>query len=138
MIQRNAKILDQTRLKRYAKNRKTTFYVVDTKKYITLCYNGILNKKTDMKKCYIIMYDLRVPGRNYSQLYDAIKSYQIWGKITESTWAIVTEADHVSIRNYLMQFIDSNDRIMVIRSGQHAAWNNTLANNEWLQKNLIL
>ena len=27
------------------KNRKTTFYVVDTKKYITLCYNGILNKK---------------------------------------------------------------------------------------------
>ena len=91
-----------------------------------------------MKKCYIIMYDLRAPGRNYAQLYDAIKSYQIWGKITESTWAIVTEADHVSIRNYLMQFIDSNDRIMVIRSGQHAAWNNTLANNEWLQKNLIL
>lgn len=91
-----------------------------------------------MKKCYIIVYDLRTPGRNYAQLYDAIKSYQIWGKITESTWAIVTETDHVSIRNYLMQFIDQNDRIMVIRSGQHAAWNNALANNEWLQRNLTL
>ena len=99
--------------------------------------NNLLKFKA-MQKCYIILYDLRAPGRNYDGLYNAIKSYGTWGKITESTWAIVTDKDYVSIRNYLLQFIDENDRLMVIRSGQSAAWNNIIASDDWLKENLIL
>jgi CRISPR/Cas system-associated endoribonuclease Cas2 len=90
------------------------------------------------KKCYIIMYDLRTPGKKYTQLYEAIKSYGIWGRITESTWAIVTECDHATIRNHLNNFIDSNDRLMIIRSGKSAAWTTALANNDWLKNYLVL
>ena len=88
--------------------------------------------------CYIIMYDLRAPGRNYEQLYQAIKSYGTWGKLTESSWAIVSDQTAENIRNFLLNFIDNNDRIMVIRSGQSAAWRNIKANNDWLKKNLVL
>ena len=83
------------------------------------------------------MYDLRKPGRDYNMLYSAIKSYAHWGKITESTWAVVSESDAFAIRDHLMKFIDSNDRLMVIRSGQHAAWVNAMASNDWLKQNLV-
>ena len=43
-----------------------------------------------MNKCYIISYDLMAPGKNYELLYNTIKSYGTWGKITESCWIIVT------------------------------------------------
>lgn len=83
------------------------------------------------------MYDLRIPGRNYVQLYNAIKAYGTWGKITESTWAIVSSNTAEQIRNNLIAYIDSNDRIMVIQSGVNAAWRNAMASNDWLKKNLI-
>lgn len=89
------------------------------------------------KHCYIIMYDLRKPGRDYNSLYNAIKSYMIWGKITESTWAVVSDSNSSSIRDYLIKYIDTNDRLMVIQSGKHAAWTNSLASNDWLKQNLI-
>ena len=88
--------------------------------------------------CYIIMYDLRAPGRNYEQLYQAIKSYGTWGKLTESSWAIVSNQTVENIRNFLLNFIDGNDRIMVILSGKSAAWQNIMAENNWLQQNLVL
>lgn len=90
------------------------------------------------KHCFIIMYDLRAPGRNYEQLYQAIKSYGIWGKLTESSWAIVSDQTVENIRNFLLNFIDSNDRLMVILSGKSAAWQNIMADNNWLQQNLVL
>ena len=91
-------------------------------------------------KCYIISYDLRSPYQNYEALYKAIKSFSYWGKITESTWAILAENTHnaTSIRNYLQNYIDKDDRIFVIRSGKEAAWNNTFAEDEWMQKCLII
>ena len=90
------------------------------------------------RHCFIIMYDLRAPGRNYEQLYQAIKSYGTWGKLTESSWAIVSDQTVENIRNFLLNFIDSNDRLMVILSGKSAAWQNMMADNNWLKQNLVL
>ena len=89
-----------------------------------------------MYHCYIIIYDLRAPGRDYNSLYEAIKAYGTWGKISESAWAIVTTEDSVTVRDYLLRYMDSNDRLMVIKSGQEAAWKNAIAKNDWLQLNL--
>lgn len=90
------------------------------------------------RHCFIIMYDLRLPGRDYAQLHQAIKSFGIWGKITESSWAVVSAMTAETIRNFLLQFIDANDRLMVIQSGKKAAWHNGLAKSDWLKQNLIL
>jgi hypothetical protein len=87
-------------------------------------------------KCYIITYDLR-KTRNYEPLYNAIRSFGTWGKINESTWAIVTYQDSSQIRQYLLNFLDSDDRLFVIKSGGEAALQNVIADNQWLQQNLV-
>ena len=85
--------------------------------------------------CYIISYDLR-KNRNYDKLYSALKSYSRWGRITESTWAVVTTKSAVEIRDNLLKVIDNDDRIFVVKSGVEAAWRNSICKNEWLKENL--
>ena len=85
--------------------------------------------------CYIISYDL-VKKRDYEKLYDAIKSYDDYAHITESTWAIVTSDKATKIRDNLLKHVDSDDRIFVIKSGKEAAWRNVLCKDKWLQDNL--
>ncbi|MFA7361951.1 MAG: hypothetical protein WC139_13040 [Candidatus Kapaibacterium sp.] len=89
-------------------------------------------------KCFIITYDLRKPGRDYKSLYEALKSFGTWGKITESTWAIVSSLTSRQIYDFLSKHIDSNDRIFVIKSGKDATWINAIASVDWLKKHLIL
>lgn len=79
---------------------------------------------------------MRAPGRNYEQLYAAIRSYEKWAHINESMWAVVTNNSAVAIRDNLTQFLDANDRLFVIKSGIEAAWRNSLCKNEWLKGNL--
>jgi CRISPR/Cas system-associated endoribonuclease Cas2 len=86
--------------------------------------------------CYIVSYDLRKPGRNYDSLYSAIKTYTKWARINESVWAVVTPQSAVQIRDYLGQFMDSNDRLFVVKSGVEAAWRQSICKNEWLKENL--
>lgn len=86
--------------------------------------------------CYIVSYDLLAPGKNYEQLYAALKSYSKWAKINESVWAVVTEKKAVEIRTHLTQYLDANDRLFVIKSGVEAAWRNSRCKNEWLKENL--
>lgn len=88
--------------------------------------------------CFIVSYDLCQPGRDYNELYSALKSFHNWGRLTESTWAVVSNSTTVDIRDYLMRFVDSNDRLIVIKGGQSAAWNKMLAQNQWLIDNLKL
>lgn len=63
---------------------------------------------------YCVSYDLRKPGRNYNELYDAIKSFGSWWHQTESVWFIVSDKEAGDIRDFLMQFIDSDDKLFVI------------------------
>ena len=84
----------------------------------------------------IIEYDLRSPGRNYDELYKAIKSYGVWAHITESTWFIKTSESCVQVRDKLLAHMDGNDRIFVAALTGVAAWSNVLCNSEYLKKNL--
>lgn len=84
---------------------------------------------------YIITYDLR-RKRDYSSLYSSIKSYGTWAKITESSWAIVTDQTAIQIRDYLSNFIDNDDRLFVAKYGGTAAWRNVIAKNEWFHQHL--
>ena len=69
---------------------------------------------------YIISYDLSSPGRNYSDLYKRIKSYN-WAKIAESSWAVATDQTAEQIRDYLAPALDDNDKILVGPLGRPSA-----------------
>ena len=84
----------------------------------------------------IIEYDLRQPGRNYNTLYDAIKNYGTWARITESTWFIKTTETCVRVRDKLSKQMDSNDRLFVGELSGAAAWKNTICESEYLKDNL--
>ena len=84
---------------------------------------------------YIISYDL-VKERDYEKLYKAIKSYNNWAHITDSTWAVVSNKSTTEVRDHLEKAIDDDDMILIIRSGKYAAWKNAICNNDWLKNNL--
>jgi hypothetical protein len=84
----------------------------------------------------IIEYDLRSPGRNYDELYKAIKSYRVYAPITESTWFIKTDETCVQVRDKLMAYMDKNDRIFVAALTGVAAWCSVLCDGASLKKNL--
>lgn len=81
--------------------------------------------------CYIISCDLVTPERDYENLYEVLKSFPYWGRLTDSTWAIVTSKTHIEIRDLLKSHIDTNDRLIVILSGRAAAWTKIRASDEW-------
>lgn len=87
--------------------------------------------------CYIVSYDLCQPTRDYESLYSILKSFPQWGKLTESTWAVITGYTAAAIRDKIRPYIDDNDRLIVIKSGLSAAWTNVLADNVWVKENLI-
>lgn len=63
---------------------------------------------------YLITYDLRVPGQNYSDLIKEIKAVGYsWAKPCESTWFIKTTLTAEAIKNKL-NAIDATDKVMVI------------------------
>ena len=85
--------------------------------------------------CYIISYDM-AEGGDYEDLFAAIKAYKTWAHITESTWAVVSDDDHKTIRDDLGQYLPEGSRIFVVKSGTAAAWRNVICRNQWLKKNL--
>ena len=89
-----------------------------------------------MSKSKIITYDLCAPGRDYSDLYDYIKSFSAWAHITESVWFVSSDKTCASIRDELKQVVDSNDRIFVAELTGVAAWRNVLCDSDYLKKHL--
>lgn len=87
--------------------------------------------------CYILSYDLSHPLRDYSSFYMAIKQFPQWGRLTMSTWAIVSELPALEILKMLQTHLGPNDRIIVVQSGRSAAWNKLLASNDWVRNALV-
>lgn len=58
----------------------------------------------------LISYDLRAPGRDYTKLWDHLRSYP-WAKPLESVWLIRTTLTAVQVRDAAGNYIDQNDRI---------------------------
>jgi hypothetical protein len=85
---------------------------------------------------YLITYDLQKPGKNYDALYDKIKSYGTWARVTESNWVVVSDKSAIAIRDDLLTVMDVNDRLLVVRSGVESGWNNPRCDSEWLLKHL--
>lgn len=64
---------------------------------------------------YSINYDL-IKDKDYSAIIDAIKSISnSWAKPTKSQWLIDTTKSESEIRDYLMGYTDSDDKIFVCK-----------------------
>lgn len=60
------------------------------------------------KSLYVISYDLKNPGRDYTSLYEAIKSFE-WKHPLESTWLVKT--DHSA--DYIAKYLRADGRMDV-------------------------
>lgn len=72
----------------------------------------------------LITYDLRLPGKNYDALYEAIKGAPAWWHYLESTWVVSTGESVTVWQDRLLSKIDSNDHLFVvdITKAQRGGW----------------
>jgi len=62
---------------------------------------------------YCISYDLQ--SNNYESLINAIQSYGCWWHQSKSTWFVETDQTTKQILENLKNYIENNDKIIVIR-----------------------
>ena len=74
---------------------------------------------------YLISYDLRKPGKDYSSLHAHLKTYATRAKPLESVWLIHSNLTAEAVRNAAQAYMDANDKILVIDvTKRAAAWDN--------------
>lgn len=76
-----------------------------------------------MRTVYLIIYDLRNPGRDYNTLYDAIKRLSSnWQHPLESTWFVSILGGYTAqtIFDSLKPNIDDNDNLFIVNMNDPA------------------
>jgi len=71
---------------------------------------------------YLITYDLRSPGRDYSNLYSAIKGLERWWHYLDSTWIVNSPNDPATLTTMLRQYMDTNDSLLVVDITGRKRW----------------
>lgn len=74
---------------------------------------------------FLVSYDLRAPGRDYSRLYTRLSGWRAV-KALESDWLIDAETTAYAIRDDLMSYVDANDRLLVAKLEGQSAWTSAL------------
>ena len=87
---------------------------------------------------YMVSYDLKTQGKDYSALIRALKEgYRSYWHCLGSIWLIVADQNHTQVRDYLVQHIDDNDQLIVADLGGNAAWHGFSEEcSNWITNNL--
>lgn len=86
---------------------------------------------------FIVTYDLRAQGQNYTCITEKLKSYGTHWHMQQSVWIIVANQTAAQIRDYLAPCLDSNDKLFVGKLEGEAAWKGYADNiNEWIKTQL--
>jgi hypothetical protein len=70
---------------------------------------------------YMIGYDLH-EGQDYTDLENAIKRLGDWWHCLDSTWMVDCGSNAEQIRDYLLDYIREDDRLLIIAYGSGGAW----------------
>ena len=62
---------------------------------------------------YLISYELN-SDKDYTNLYDAIKSYGAWWHFIDSTWLIDTSQSAQEVSEKLLRHIDKNEDVLLV------------------------
>lgn len=74
---------------------------------------------------YLVKYQLNKPGKNYDELYAALKQYDyIRDPSLHSAWFVSSNSSAHDVSNYIRPHMDQNDDVFVtrLRSGEYAGW----------------
>jgi len=73
---------------------------------------------------YMIGYDLQRPeGERYDKLFAALEAIGTgYWDCLESTWLVITDRTAAEKRDELRQRLSEEDRLLVMRYGEGAAW----------------
>lgn len=82
---------------------------------------------------YIVTYDLKTPGKDYSSLISKIKTYS-YSKICESVWIVKSNRSSSDVIDSLLNEIDYNDRLFVAKLTGEAAWCNCIDSTDNIKK----
>jgi hypothetical protein len=93
---------------------------------------------------YLIIYDINKERTSaaYSaankKLTDRIRAlFPTWWHHLDSTWIVTTSLTAVQIRDDLKRYIDTDDELLVVKSGTEGAWTGfNESGSTWLRNNL--
>ena len=85
-------------------------------------------------RVYLISYDL-IKDKKYKKLIDEIKKYSPRCKPLESVWIIKSTQSCSQIFKNLSNFIDPDDKLLVLKLANSANWTETLklSSKKWLK-----
>lgn len=99
---------------------------------------GEINISKKAMRTILASYDLRSPGKDYSRLWEHLRSYSDYRKPLESLWLLKTAKTSAEVRDGMKQCVDSNDKLFVVDiTGDAAAWKglpDEIAN--WIKENI--
>ncbi len=82
---------------------------------------------------FLVTYDLKSPGQNYAQLINHIEQNYTYCKDLESVYLINSSYGATKIRDDLIRFIDTNDKLLVAKlNGEWASYKFGCGN--WLNR----
>jgi hypothetical protein len=84
----------------------------------------------------LVTYDPNNPKRDYSDLLDEIGSYSNI-RLSDFAYAIITDKPPSRICGELKQYIDANDKILVINLKRPFDGYGSDEVNDWLKKTLV-
>lgn len=90
-----------------------------------------------MVPSYLISYDL-IKDKDYEKLFEGIKKISNGhSRILESVWIIGHNGPASEIRDSLKDYIDSDDKLLVLKLTGEGAWKNLGdSKTKWLKENL--
>lgn len=77
----------------------------------------------------MIVYDLERRGEGYEPLLNALRKLGAL-HVLYSKWVLRTNSTAVQLRDYLQQFIDTNDLLLVVELTGVAAWTRLFVTND--------
>ncbi|MCK4822773.1 hypothetical protein KA005_43820 [bacterium] len=87
-------------------------------------------------KVFLVSYDLKKPGRNYTELYEALKKAHTWWHYLDSCWLLKTSLSARQLFDSLKPHIDGNDFLLIIEvTKNYTGWLPQKA-WDWMDQNI--
>ncbi len=84
----------------------------------------------------LVSYDLKKPGKDYSDLYQTLKKAKKWWHYLDSTWLLVTDLSPKAWLEKIKPAIDENDFVLIIQvTNNYSGWLPKEA-WEWIRDNI--
>jgi len=90
-----------------------------------------------MVPSYLISYDL-IKDKDYEKIFEGIKKISNgYIRVLESVWIIGHSGSASDVRDSLKAYMDSDDKLLVLKLTGDGAWRNLGdSNTNWLKENL--